>query len=141
MERLFANDSTCIQTYKELTKLNKKKKQVKNGSVSQSVQLLSRVCLFATPCTSAHQASLSTINSQSLLKLYIASVMPSNHLILCRPLLLQPSNFPSITVFFNESVLRIRWPEYWNFSFIIRPSEEYSGLISFRIYRLNLLAI
>ena len=96
------------------------------------VQLLSRVRLFATPWTAAHQASLSIANSQSLLKLMsIEWVMPSNHLILCRPLLLLPSIFPSIRVFSNESVLCIRWPKDWSFS--ISPSNEYSGSISFRI--------
>ena len=98
-----------------------------------SVQSLSRVLLFATPWTAAHQASLSITNSWSLLKLMsIESVMPSNHLILCCPLLL-PSIFPSIRVFSNESALRIRWPKYWCFSFSISSSNEYSGLISFRI--------
>ena len=99
-----------------------------------SVQLLSCVCFFATPWTAAHQASLSFTNSQSLLKLMsIESVMPSKHLILWCPLLLLPSVFLSIRVFSNESVLCIRWPEYWSFSFSISPSSEYSGLISFRI--------
>ena len=95
-----------------------------------SVQLLSCVWLFATPWTAARQASLSITSSRSLLKLMSTeSVMPSNHLILCRPLLLLPSIFPSIRVFSNESVLRIRWPNYWSFSFSISPSDEYSGLI------------
>ena len=99
-----------------------------------SVQLLSCVRLFVTPWTAAHHASLSITNSHSLLKLMsIESVMPSNHLILCCPLLLPPSIFPSIRVFSNESVLRIRWPKYWSFSLSIRPSNEYSGPISFRI--------
>ena len=107
-----------------------------------SVQSLSRVRLFATPWTAVRQASLSITNSQSLLKLKsITSVMPSNHLILCRPLLLPPSIFPSIRVFSNESVLCIRWPKYWSFSFSIIPSNEYSGLISFRIDWLDLLAV
>ena len=98
------------------------------------VQSLSRVSLFATPWTAARQASLPFTNSRSLLKLMsIASVMPSNHLILCCPLLLLPSIFPSIRVFSNESVLHIRWPKYWSFSFNISPSNEYSGLVSFRI--------
>ena len=106
-----------------------------------SVQSLSHVPLFATPWTAAHQASLSITNSGSLLKLMsIALVMPSNHLILCRPLLL-PSVFPSIRVFSSESVLRIRWPQYWSFSFIISPSNEYSRLISFRIDWVDLLAV
>ena len=96
----------------------------------------------ATPWIAAHQASLSITNSRSLPKLMsIESVMPSNLLILCRPLLLPPSIFPSIRVFSNESVLHIRWPTYWRFSFSISPSNEYSGLISFRIDRLDLLAV
>ena len=99
-----------------------------------SVQSLSCVRLFATPWTVAHQASLSITNSWSLLKLMsIELVMPSNHLILCRPLLLLPSTFPSIRVFSNESVLHIRWPKYWSFSFSISPSSEHPGLISFRM--------
>ena len=99
-----------------------------------SVESLSRVQLFATSWTAACQASLSITNSQSLLKLMsIESVMPSNHLILCHPLLLQPSIFPSIRVFSNESVLCIRSSKYWSFSFSISPSNEYSGLISFRM--------
>ena len=107
-----------------------------------SVQSLSRVQLFATPWTAACQASLSITNSRSLLKLMsIESVMPSNDFILCRPLLLLPSIFPSIRVFSNESALCIRWPKYWSFSFSISPSNEYSGLISFRIDRFDLLAV
>ena len=107
-----------------------------------SVQSLSRVRIFATPWTAARQASLSVINFHSLLKLMsIESVMPSNHLILCHPLLLPPSIFPSIRVFSNESVLHIRWPKYWCFSFSISPSNEYSGLISFRMDWLDLLAV
>ena len=107
----------------------------------QLVQRLSRLRLFATPWTAAHQASLSITNSGSLLKLMsIQSVMPSNYLIFCRPLL-PPSIFPSIRVFSNELALHIRWPEYWSFSFSISPSNEYSGLISFRIDWLDLLAI
>ena len=99
-----------------------------------SVQLLSRVQLFVTPWIAAHQASLSITNSRSLLKLMsIESVMPSNHLILCHPLLLLPSIFPSIRVFSSELALRIRWPKYWSFSFSIIPSKEIPGLISFRI--------
>ena len=106
-----------------------------------SVQSLSRVQLFATPCTAARQASLSITNSQSLLKLMsIKSVMPSNHLILCHPLL-PPSIFPSIRVFSNESVLHIRWPKYWSFSFSISPSNEHSGLIPFRMDWLDLLDV
>ena len=107
-----------------------------------SVQLLSHLQLFANPWTAARQASLSITNSQSLPKLMsIESVMPSNHLIFCRPLLLPPSIFPSIRVFSNESVLCIRWPKYWSFSFNIRPSNEHSGLISFRMDWLDLLAV
>ena len=107
-----------------------------------SVQLLSRVQLFATPWTAAHQASLSITNSRSLLKpISIESVVPSNHLILCHHLLLLPSIFPSISVFSNESVLCIRWPEYGSFSFNISPSNEYSGLISVRMDQLDLLAV
>ena len=99
-----------------------------------SVQLLSCVRLFETPCSAAHQASLSITNSQSLLKLIsFESLMPSNHLILCCPLLLLPSIFPSIRVFSSESALNIRWPKYWRFSLDIRPSNEYLGLISFRM--------
>ena len=99
-----------------------------------SVQPLSHVRLFVTPWTAARQASLSITNSQSSLKLMsIVSLMPSNHLILCHPLLLQPLILPSIGVFSSESVLRIRWPKYWSFSFSISPSSEYSGLISFRV--------
>ena len=107
-----------------------------------SVQLLSHVQLFATSWTAACQASLSIANSWSLLKLMsIESVMPSNQLILCHPLLFLPSIFPSIRVFSNQSVLRIRWPKYWRFSFNISPFNEYSGLISFRMDWLDLLAV
>ena len=107
-----------------------------------SVQLLSHVQLFVTPWTAAHPASLTITNSWSLLKLMtIESVMPSNHLILCRPLLLLPSIFPSIRVFSNESVLWTGWPKYWSFSFNISPFNEYSGLISFRLDWLDLLAV
>jgi len=107
-----------------------------------SVQLLSHVQLFAMLWTAACQASLSITNSQSLLKfMFIESVMPSNHFILCHPLLLPPSIFPSIRVFSSESVLCIRWPKYWSFSFSISPSNEYSGLISFRMDWLDLLAV
>ena len=104
--------------------------------------MLSHVRLFATPWTAAHHASLSITNSQSLLKLMsIESVMPSNHLILCRPLLLLPSIFPSIRVFYSESVLCVRWPKYWSFSFSISPSNEHPGLISFRMDWFDLLAV
>ena len=107
-----------------------------------SVQSLSRVQLFATPWTAACQASLSITSSRSLLKLMsIQLVMPSSHLILCHPLLLPPSIFPRIRVFSNESVLRIRWPKYWSFSFSISASNEYSGLISSRVDWLDLLAV
>ena len=107
-----------------------------------SVQSLSHVRLFVTSFTASHQASLSIINSWSLLKLMsIELVMPSNHLILSYPLLLLPSIFPSIRVFSNESALCIRWPKYWSFSFSISPSNEYSGLISFRMGWLDLLAV
>ena len=107
-----------------------------------SVQLLSRVWFFATPWTAAHQASLSITSSQSFLKLMsIEWVMPPKHLILCHPLLLPPSIFPSIRVFSNELVLLIRWPNYWHFSFSISPSNGYSGLISFRMDWLDLLAV
>ena len=101
---------------------------------NSSVQLLSCVRLFATLWTAARRASLSITNSLSLLKLMcIELVMPSNHLILCHSLILPPSMFPSIRVFSNESVFLIRWPKYWNFSFSVNPSNEYSGLISFKI--------
>jgi len=107
-----------------------------------SAQLLSRVQLFVTPWMAACQASLSITNSQSLLKVMsIELVMPSNYLILCCPLLLLPSIFPSIRIFSNESVLCIRWPKYWSFSFSISPSNEYSRLIFFRIDWLDLLAV
>ena len=109
---------------------------------SCSVQSLSHVQLFVTPWTAACQASLSISNPQSLLKLMsIKSVMPSNHLILCHPFLLLPSIFPSIWIFSNESVLHIRWPKYWSYSFSISPSNEYSGLISFRTDWMDLLAV
>ena len=106
------------------------------------VQSLNHVCLFATPWTAACQASLSFSISWSLLKLMsIESVMPTNHLILCHPLLLIPLIFPSIRVFSNELVLCIRWPKHWSFSFSISPSSEHSGLISLRIDWLDLLAV
>ena len=107
-----------------------------------SVQSLSRVWLFATPWTAARQASLFITNSRSPFKpMSIESVMPSNHLILCHPLLLLPSIFPSIRVFSNESALRMRWPKYWSFSFNISPSNEHPGLISFRMDWLDLLVV
>ena len=106
------------------------------------VQLLSCVQLFVTPWTAAHQASLSFTVSRSLLKLmFTESMMPSNHLILCCPLLLLPSIFPTISVFTNELALHIRWPNYWSFSFSVSPSDEYLRLISFRIDCFNLLAV
>ena len=114
------------------------------GQPSQfsSVHLLSHVRLFATPWTTAGQSSLSITNSWSLLKLMsIGLVMPSNHVILCHPLLLLPSVFSSSRVFCNESVLLIKWPKYWSFSFSISPSNEYSGLISFRIDWFDLFAV
>ena len=111
-------------------------------SLLSLVQSLSHVLLFVNPWTAALQASLSITNPQSLLKLIsIESVMPSNHLILCCPLLLLPSIFPSIRVFSSEPVLRVRWPKYWNLSFSINPSNEYSELISFRIEWLDVLAV
>ena len=107
-----------------------------------AIQLLSCVQLFATPCTAACQASLLIANSQGLPKLMsIESVKPSNHLSLCCSLLLLPAIFPSIKVFSNKSVLHIRWPKYWSFSFSISPSNEYSGLISLRMDWLDLLPV
>ena len=107
-----------------------------------SVKSLSRVQLLVTPWTAAQQASLFITNSQSLfILMFIESVMPSNHFILCHPLFLPPSIFPRIRVFSNESVLHIRWPKYWSFSFNISPSNKYSGLISFRMDWLALLAV
>ena len=116
----------------------------RNNSIKKhisSVQSLSHVWFFVTPLTTAFQVSLSITNSQSLFKLkFIELVMPSNHL-LCHPLLLMPSVFPSIRVFSSESVLYIRWPKYWSISFSISPSNEYSGLISFRMDWLDLPAV
>ena len=118
------------------------RRKVKNFFQFSSVQSLSHVRLFVNPWTAARQASLSITNSQSLPKLMsIESVMPSNHLILCHPLLLLPSIFPSIRVFSNELVLRIRWPKYWSFSFNISLSNQQPGLISFRMVWLDLLAV
>ena len=114
--------------------------KIKNRSTISSVQSLSHVRLFATPWTAAHQASLSFTISQIFLKLMLIElVIPSNHLILCRPLLLLPSIFPTIRVFSSELVLHIRWPKYWSFS--ISPSSEYSGPIFFRMDWLDLLAV
>ena len=138
------------QTHRKTTVITstlqvRKLKQRHLGSCSRSlssVQLLSHVWLFATPWTIARQASLSITNSWSLLKfMSIESVMPSNHPILCRPLLLPPSIFPSIRVFSSESVLHITWPKYWCFGFKISPSSEHPGLISFRMDWLDLLAV
>ena len=113
-----------------------------NGWSSVQFSSVVQSWLFTTPWTAECQASLSLTNSQRLLKLMsVEEVMPSNHLILCCPLLLLPSIFPSIRVFSNESVLRIRWPKYWSFSFSISPSNEYSGLISFRMDWLDVLAV
>ena len=118
------------------------KNNVKFSLSNISVQSLSHVQLFMTPWTAAHQASLSFINSSSLFKLtFIKLVIPSNHLILCHCLVLLSSIFPSIRVFSNESVLCIRWPKYYSFSFSISPSNEYSGLISFRMDWMDLLAV
>ena len=113
-----------------------------NNVQFSSVQSLSRVQLFAAPWIAEHQASLSITNSRNLLKLMsIESVMPSSHLILCRPLLLLPSMPPSIRVFSNESTLHMRWPKYWSFSFSISPSSEHPGLISFRMDWFDLPAV
>ena len=113
-----------------------------DSAILSSVQLLSHVRLFVTPWTAARQPSLTITNPRSLLKLMsIESVIPSNHLILCHPLLLLPSVFPSIRVSSDESVLRIRWPEFWSFSFSISSSNEYSGLIFFELDWLDLLAV
>ena len=113
-----------------------------NITFFSSVQSLSPVRLFSTPWTAARQASLSITSSRNLLKLMsIEPVMPSNHLIVCHPLLLPPSIFPSIRVFSSESVLHIRWPKYWSLSFSISPSNKYSGLISFRMDWVDFLAV
>ena len=127
----------CVYTYKHTYTHT----HTHNGIFS-SVQSSSRAQLFATPWIAAHQASLSITNSQSSPKLMsIELVMPPSHLILCRPLLLLPPIPPNIRVFSNESILRMRWPKYWSFSFSISPSNEYSGLISFRMDWLNHLAV
>ena len=126
----------------ESLKIIFKNQEGNHGCVISSFQLLSHVQLIAAPWTAARQASLSVTNSQSLLKLTsIELVMPSNHFILCCPLLLVPSIFPSIRVFSNESALCIRWPKYWSFSFNMTPSNEHLGLISFRTDWLDLLAV
>ena len=118
------------------------RERIKRAGTERKGKSRSRVQLFATPWTAACQASLSITNSRSLLKLMSTeSVMPSNYLILCHPLLLPPSISPSIRIFSNEGALCIWWPKYWSFSFSISPSEEYSGLISFRMDWLDLLAV
>ena len=133
-----------------LAKVNKLQEHMNNISIHYTpqyifiswFQLLSHVRLFATPWTAARQASLTITNSRSLPKpMFIESVMPSNHLILCHPLLLLPSIFPSIRVFSNDSALHIRWPKYWSFSFNISPPNEHPELISFRMDWLHLLAV
>ena len=130
-----------MDTFSNLPKDSRLWRQT-SGIQFNSVQSLSRVWLFATPWTAARQASWSITNSWSLPKLMsIKSVMPSNHLILCRPLVFLPSIFPNIRVFSNESALRMRWPKYQSFSFNISPSNEYPGLISFRMDWLDLLAV
>ena len=133
-----------LKLWVNLSRLQKKSQWTKELCfyIAVVVQLLSHVWLCGTPWTAACQASLSFIISQSLLKLIsIESVMPSNHLVLCCPLLLLPSIFPSIRVFSNESALHIRWPKYWSFSFSTSPSNEHSGLISFKMDCLDLLAV
>ena len=137
----YSRDSS--QVLLEDLNLTKKKRVNSNmNTQASSVQSLSHIQLFATPWTTACQASLSITNSWSLLTLMsIESVMPSNHLILCHPLLLPLLNFPSIRVFSNESVLHIRWPKDWSFSFSNSSSNEYSGLISFKMDWLDLLAV
>ena len=135
-ENLTSRNYVIISSYHSI------KRSVQEVIHLSSVQSLSHVRLFATPWTSAPQASLSITNSWSLLKLMsIEMVMPSNHLVLCRHLLLLPSIFPSIKVFPNESLCPIRWWKYWSFSFSISPSNEYSGLISIRMDWLDLLAV
>ena len=134
--------TNCLHFPGDCPSLSERSRSQKALCCSVFVQSLSCVQLFATPWTAARQASLSFPISQSLLKLMaIESVMPSNHLILYGPLLLLPFIFPSIRVFSNESALRMRWPKYWSFSFNISPSNEYSGLISFRMDWLDLLEV
>ena len=145
-ENIFSHSIGCLQSYNPECVQYHLISEAKVGQawlvLGNSVQLLSHVRVFATLWTVARQASLSITNSQSLLKLIsIESVMLPNHLILCHPLLLLPLVFPSIRVFSNESVLHIRWPKYWSFSFSISPSNEYSGLISLRMDWLDLLTV
>ena len=136
------NRQTVVHPYNGILFGNKQKWDIMPWKYIRSVLSLSWVQLFAIPRTTARQASLSITNSRSLCKLMsIESVMPSNQLILCHPLLLLPSIFPSIRVFSNESVIWIRWPKYWSSSFSISPSNEYSGLISFRMDWVDLLAV
>ena len=131
-----------LENWSQLEQKDSRMKWISYSCFCQAVHLLSRVQLFAAPWTAACQASLPITNSQSLPKLMsIESVMPSNHLVLCRPLLLLPSIFPSSRVYFNESILHIRWPKYWSFSFSISLFSDYSGLISFRMDSLNLLVV
>ena len=137
-----ASMNTLNVTWRRPVRLSADQVAVAAWEAFSSVQSLSRVRLFATPWIAARQASLSIKNSQSLLKLMpIESVMPSSHLILCCPLLLLPPIPPSIRVFSNESILCMRWPKYWSFSFNISPSNEHAGLISFRMDWLDLLAV
>ena len=132
----------CTGGYNQCNHIKINKQSIELAYLLTSVQSLSHVWLFATPWTTARQASLFITNSQSSTKrMSIVSVVPSNHLILCRPLLLWPSIFPSIRVFSNESALHIRWPKYWSFSFNISPSNEHPGLICFRMDWLDLLAV
>ena len=134
--------SKTTEWYLYLSKANHSLPQYSKSIEFSSVQLLSRVRLFATPWIAARQASLSiTISWSSLRLTSMESVMPSSHLILCRPLLLLPSIPPSIRVFSNESTLCMRWPKYWSFSFSITPSKEHPGLLSFRMDWLDLLAV
>ena len=131
----------CLRSYLKSTLMTNKIICLPNNTFVV-VQLLSHVQLFVTPWTAAHQAPISFSIFWSLLKfMCVELVMPPNYPTLCHPLLLPPSIFPSIRVFSNESALRIRWPKYWNFSFSISPSNEYSGVISFRIDWLDLLAV
>ena len=148
MEINISNMESSLNQRRQIKKLAlllwKTKNTHTDTQLSRSVQFSSvpQSCLFASPWTGAHQASQSITKSRSLLKLMpIESVMPSNHLILCGPLLLLLSMFPSIRVFSNESVLPIRWPKYWSFTFSIRHSNEHPGLISFRMGWLDLLAV